>query len=168
VIAFAQEQFQAHTAHIELSAVVRYPWHPAYGKQIEIHYREMRRGEDVFVCTVAADAGVVIPAWMFDAVQCVHMTAGAPRVSLEALKELQSILTELRVDPALETSDIVASEVFDAEVKTARCEVTAAPAVDCVCAEGNSMTSQSGGGRRTSRGTAASGRSRGREKRGTK
>jgi len=46
-------------------------------------------------------------------------------------------------------------------------QATAAPAVECVCAEGNYITSQSSRGRRTAGGTAALGRLRGREQRGT-
>jgi hypothetical protein len=32
----------------------------AHGSQIHVHYREKREGEEVFVCTIANDAAVVV------------------------------------------------------------------------------------------------------------
>jgi hypothetical protein len=59
-------------------------------------YRERRGDEEVFVCVIADDAGVVIPAWMFDSVVCSGMTIGERRASIVALREVRRIVDEIR------------------------------------------------------------------------
>jgi hypothetical protein len=62
-----------------------YPWHSAFDTEIDVAYEERRRGERVYVCVLANDSGVVIPAWMFDPAACAGLKLGAPRVCVAAL-----------------------------------------------------------------------------------
>jgi len=52
---------------------VHYAWHPAFGSEVDVLYREARRGEDVHVCVRPDGSGVVIPSWMFDSARCGSM-----------------------------------------------------------------------------------------------
>jgi hypothetical protein len=63
-------------------------------------YREVRRGELVFVCAMPDRSGELIPAWMFDAAVCGRFRTGSPQVSLEALDFLRVILDEIGLDRA--------------------------------------------------------------------
>ena len=71
-------------------AVVHYRWHPQFGTEVTIAYREHRRGEDVAVFEIPDRSRTVLPAWMLDAGVCATMTDGRPRASLDSLFELHS------------------------------------------------------------------------------
>lgn len=79
---------------------MHYPWHPKCGIDVEVQYREARRGESVCVCRVDDDTSEVIPAWMFDPSACGAMQLGARQASLEALEHVRVILHELGFDRA--------------------------------------------------------------------
>jgi hypothetical protein len=106
----ARRQVPGHSAHFAFGAWVHYPWHPAQGQEIVIHYREKRAGEEVFVCTVADEASVVIPAWMFDRAACARMQLGDRRVSIAALQQLRELLRELQCASHVAQSVTVSSE----------------------------------------------------------
>jgi hypothetical protein len=72
-----------------------YPWHPAFGTDVDVLYEEQRRGEIVYVCLLPDDTGVVIPKWMFSAAAVSRVGVGAPRASLRALVDARAILTEV-------------------------------------------------------------------------
>ena len=80
------------------SRTVVYPWHPFYGKAVEINGERNRRGTIVYVCTSdGSDAGAVmeVPAWMFDpAVCCLLRSADHARVHVGALRALQVLLNQ--------------------------------------------------------------------------
>jgi len=107
---------------------VHYPWHPAHGRELDVQYREVRRGEVAFVCVMSDGSGQTIPAWAFDAAACAGMTLGTPRVSLQALDHLRAILREVGSDPAAaatieppqESADAAATapDVVDGNVAT--------------------------------------------------
>jgi len=97
---------------------VHYRWHPARGAEIEVHYRERRGGEEVYVCTVAQDAGVVIPAWMFDSSLCASMVLGTRRVAAPALRELRTLVDELVGARLVVSSGRVAPEASDEQGPT--------------------------------------------------
>jgi CubicO group peptidase (beta-lactamase class C family) len=60
-------QVSAHYAHIAFRAQVHYPWYPAKGVEVTVHYREKRGGQQALVRSFPdAIAAVVIPAGMFD------------------------------------------------------------------------------------------------------
>jgi hypothetical protein len=65
---------------------VHYRWHPQFGTEIRIAYREQRRGEDVVVFETPNCSRTVLPAWMLDASVCATMTIGPPRAALYALR----------------------------------------------------------------------------------
>jgi hypothetical protein len=44
------------SAHVPFPARVYYPWHPASGTDVAVHYREVRRGERVLIFRGADDA----------------------------------------------------------------------------------------------------------------
>ena len=77
---------------------MHYPWHPSFGKSVEVVYREQRKGEQVAICTTTQGANLVIPAWMLDAEACVGMTLGSRRASLGALLDLRRVLDVLGSD----------------------------------------------------------------------
>ena len=89
-----------------------------FRSDITVHYREKRGKHEVFVCTFAQDAGVVIPAWMFDAAYCATLTLGDRRSSILALKELRELLDEMRAEPPTATPGIVAAEGSDVTPKS--------------------------------------------------
>ncbi len=72
-----------------------YPWHPAFGKHIDVIYQEKRRGESVYVVVLPNDSGATIPVWMCDPGTCAKMTLGHPHINVRSLEELRAILTEL-------------------------------------------------------------------------
>lgn len=109
-------QFEAHSAHVLFRAVVHYPWHPAHGSTIDVHYREKRGGEDVLVCTLPnAAAAVVVPAWMFDRALCSRLTLGPRRASVPALREVRAVIDEVRSAKPTGSSGIVRPEEIDGE-----------------------------------------------------
>jgi len=95
-----------HSAHVAFHARVHYPWHAAFGGEIEVLYEELRRDERVYVCMRPNDSTVVIPAWMCESAACANMKLGKPRASVAALEDVRVILTELgfhRCSTATET-----------------------------------------------------------------
>jgi hypothetical protein len=77
---------------------VRYRWHPQFGSEIQIAYREHRRSEEVVVFASPDRSRTVLPAWMLDANACGAMTIGSPRVEISALLELRVLLTAMGFD----------------------------------------------------------------------
>ena len=77
---------------------MHYPWHPGFQQELEVLYREARRGETVFVCRMPDGSGEVVASWMFDAAACAGMAIGPPRVSVAALVELRALLDGLGSD----------------------------------------------------------------------
>ncbi|WP_437896176.1 hypothetical protein [Sorangium sp. So ce124] len=71
-------------------------------------YREKRGGEEAFVCVFADDAGVVIPAWIFDRAACSEMTLGVRRVSIAALREARRLVDEIQSPTPIASSGRVA------------------------------------------------------------
>jgi hypothetical protein len=106
-------QFEVHSAHVAFRAEVHHRSHPAYGAAIDVLYREKRGSGEVFVCTIADEAAVVVPAWMFDRAFCSRMTLGDRRASVEGLCGVRSILDAIRAAKPGESSGTVPSEVSD-------------------------------------------------------
>ncbi len=76
--------------------VVLYPWHPFYGKPVEI-LRSRRKGRFfAHSCRPIGSTQVPqeVPIWMFDERQCKQCTAGdRPSVDAAALADLAAIFT---------------------------------------------------------------------------
>jgi len=79
-----------------------------------VQYREVRRGEVVFVCVMPDRTGEVIPAWMFDPAACARMALGLPRVAVEALEQVRAILREVGFDGGAVARDERPQERSDA------------------------------------------------------
>lgn len=86
--------------------MIRYPWHPFAGIEIVI-LREFktnpRTGHGGMLCCLVgkeANGGVLVPLWMFDEVACSAMhLSEQPRVSLDALFKLRTLLRDARSGP---------------------------------------------------------------------
>jgi hypothetical protein len=97
------------------AARIHYAWHPAFDKEVEVQYRESRRGETVRVCVMEDQSGLVIPDWMFDRSKCASFTIGAPRVSIPAIVDLRALLTEIGFDRHPARPDVPPQEKIDAK-----------------------------------------------------
>lgn len=115
--------------------MVRYQWHPDFGRDVVIRYRERRRGEQVFVCVGANDTSEVIPAWMFDAAVCANQKLDVPQVNLAALEDLRGLLSALASDPAVTTKQVSTRETPHEKQQTNGYHQTGV-APDCVATSG--------------------------------
>lgn len=50
--AFRPTASRSSSAHVAFRAGVHYRWPPAHGRTSDVHYRDKRGGEEVFVCTL--------------------------------------------------------------------------------------------------------------------
>lgn len=82
--------------HITRLQEVCYPWHPWFGRVVNIRDVLTQRHQTVFHCRPEPDDGrkaLAIPTWMFDrAVYCMMQLAPTPHVSGEALGQLAALL----------------------------------------------------------------------------
>jgi hypothetical protein len=78
------------------SPVVRYPWHPWFGRQVTIRWIRKRAGITVFGCTAddESDRPVLeIPQWMCESGACTGMCVEtSARVDCGALRTLRTLL----------------------------------------------------------------------------
>src|SRR5207248_2460728 len=86
-------QITRHSAYRSQSVVVHYRWHPLHGQRLRVRQRLGRRGEQIVHLEVRSDVSWEIPVWMCDASICAAMSIGSPQISIEALNELRSTLT---------------------------------------------------------------------------
>lgn len=122
----------------------------------------------MFVCTIAEDAGVIIPAWMFDAALCSRMTLGTRRASIVALRELRSIVDEIRSAFPTGSSGTVASEESDDKIKIPRAKTSASCPPDGarISDEGATRCATADGGRRAAQSSPSSSGARSQRERG--
>jgi len=73
---------------------IHYRWHPLYGRKVRIRDSEQRGSGCVVHVDDGSGAVTVVSAWMSDAVVCVSMKLGEPRVAVAALRELHNLLGE--------------------------------------------------------------------------
>lgn len=161
-------QAPGHSAHVAFRAKVHYPWHPARGSEVEVRYREKRGGEEVFFCPNADDVAIAIPAWMFDRPICSRMKLGARRTSLAALRELRSMLDELRSPTPITSSGRVASEESDGEQNRPMVSASASRTTvgDRVSKDRRTRSKAKERSRRAAQSSASASRERGKQKRG--
>jgi len=169
---FFRRQFEGHSAHVAFRVEVHYPWHAAYGREVDVHYREKRGGEEVFVCTLPnAGAAVVVPAWMFDRAFCSGLKLGVRRVSTAALRDALSMVDEIRSAKPTGSSGTVLSEDSDGKTK-----LGAGPIVKDAGADGDLVPDQGAPsrsedtkrGRRSPRASSAGSCTRQRRRRGAR
>jgi hypothetical protein len=90
-----QVQSPSHCAHIGQTVVIKYRWHPLYGREVRRQYSEHRAsGEVVHVETDPGNV-IVVPAWMLDPIVCGGMRLGDPHLDLVALQDLDRLLVAL-------------------------------------------------------------------------
>ena len=85
----------SHNAYRISAVTVYYPWHPLRGQTLVVHRRVRdRRGDTVF-CRLPDGIVTAIPVWMTDPAAA-DIVLGPPQVSVDALIELQDLLTTLK------------------------------------------------------------------------
>jgi hypothetical protein len=83
-----------HSAHIGQEVEVHYRWHPLYGRRLRAQHSEQRASGRVIHVEVAPGIVTILPDWMVDASVCAGMALGAPRISMDALRDLRLLLLE--------------------------------------------------------------------------
>ena len=86
----------SHTAHYHGKVTVFYPWHPLFGKELEVaHYQDNEKG--LFIkCKMPDDTWVMMSQWMTDEQYCKSMKeVETPTLSILALENLSSLLKRL-------------------------------------------------------------------------
>ena len=84
-----------HSAYGFRFATVAYPWHPLFGRTLQVS--PFRRGK-ALTCIYTnerPDLCRELPNWMFDADYCSGMTLGPPEISIDGLNELGAVLASL-------------------------------------------------------------------------
>jgi hypothetical protein len=101
---------------------VHYPHHPLFGKRVKHQGVDRRKGGAVAHIETAPGIFIVIQTWMLDPIACAGMKIGEPRVSLNALIDLVSLLTAQGARESSSTAKAVIDEVPDevANAKSAR------------------------------------------------
>lgn len=84
-----------HSAYSFRSATVAYPWHPLFGRTLQVS--PFRRGK-ALTCihtNERPDLCRELPNWMFDPGYCSGMMLGPPEISVDGLNELSAVLMSL-------------------------------------------------------------------------
>ncbi len=81
-----------HSAYRSQFVVVAYPWHPLHGQRVRVYSRQGRAGRQILYIEVQPGLSREIPAWMCDAAVCAAITSGSPRIAVDALTELRTVL----------------------------------------------------------------------------
>ena len=99
-------EFNTHKTDIP---VVRYPWHPWFGRQVIIRWIRKRAGITILGCTAddESDRPVLeIPQWMFESGactgMCVETSARVDCATLRTLKTLLERVVRFQQESALE------------------------------------------------------------------
>ncbi len=85
-----------HSAYSLRFARISYPWHPLFGRSLQIS--PFRRGKDLkcIYTEERPDLCRELPNWMFDEAYCGGMTLGPPEIGIEGLHDLGKLLASLR------------------------------------------------------------------------
>ena len=95
-----------HSAYRFGSAVIAYPWHPLHGQKLSVVRRRGTRGTEVIDVEVQPGVSRELPAWMTDEAACAGMSLGPAQVSVAALNELRTVLSQHSTPSSrLESSD---------------------------------------------------------------
>ena len=74
---------------------VEYPWHPLFGRRLRVREGGRRGRFDIVLVEDRPGRLRELPRWMCDPSACARMDLGPPRVALEALLKLASVLQEV-------------------------------------------------------------------------
>jgi hypothetical protein len=93
-VAAANGHHASISAHIGQEVEVHYRWHPLYGRRLRVQHSEQRVSGRVIHVEVEPGTVTILPDWMVDASVCAGMALGAPRISMDALRELRRLLSD--------------------------------------------------------------------------
>ena len=85
----------SHNAYRISAVTVYYPWHPLRGQTLVVHRRVRDRRADTVFCRLPDGIVTAIPVWMTDPAAA-DIVLGPPQVAVDALIELQDLLTTLK------------------------------------------------------------------------
>ena len=87
-----------HSAYNVRTARIAYPWHPLFGKTLQVSPH--RRGKDLqcIYTEERPDLSRELPTWMFDESYCAGMTLGEARISIEGLNKFAAALEAFSED----------------------------------------------------------------------
>ena len=103
--------------------MVRYRWHPLYGRRVRRIQSERRASGELVHVELTPGAVTILPAWKLDAVYCASLKVGAPQVSLAALCSLRELLIACESRLVSADGNIVTQEAQDGSAVTARTKV---------------------------------------------
>ena len=87
---------KSHTAHYHGSVTVHYPWHPLFGKALEVGYYQDNENGALLKCKTPDGIWMMVPQWMTDKQSCMSMKeVETPNISIIALQNLSSLLKRL-------------------------------------------------------------------------
>jgi hypothetical protein len=84
-----------HSAYELVLTTVEYPWHPLFGRRLRVREGARRGRFDIVLVEDRPGRLRELPRWMCDPSACARMDLGPPRVALEALVKLASVLREV-------------------------------------------------------------------------
>ncbi len=89
---------QRHTTQEQpFEVIVEYPFHPLYGKRIIVNRRTVHGGLVHFASEGPDGCRALLPAWMTEPGAAALSVVEMPRLSLDALRELSSLVRTLPV-----------------------------------------------------------------------
>ncbi len=84
-----------HSAYEPVLTTGEYPWHPLSGRRLRVREGGRRGRFDIVLVEDQPGRLRELPRWMCDPVACAGMDIGPPRVALDALLKLASVLQEM-------------------------------------------------------------------------
>jgi hypothetical protein len=107
---FCPEQSQGYSTRVEQEVEIHYRWHALFGRPVRRLYAERRARGDVVLVEGEPGVAVLVSAWMLDPAACAGMRLGGPHASIEALVDLDRLLTEHGLRRSLDGDNDVARE----------------------------------------------------------
>src|SRR2546421_9095594 len=84
----------SHNAHIFETVTVYYRWHPLFGHSLRVFQHKKGQSGERTICQLVDGSMLTIPSWMLTP-ECAQLSFGPPQISVEALIELQHLLSTL-------------------------------------------------------------------------
>ena len=100
--------------------MVRYRWHPLYGKRVRRIQSEQRASGELVHVELTPGIVTILPAWKLDPIYCAGLKVGAPQVSLAALCTVHELLIACESRFVSADGNIVTQEAQDGSTVTAR------------------------------------------------
>jgi hypothetical protein len=133
-----------HSTHKTAKGKVAYRWHPLFGKKVPVIRRTLVEGKEYVHIEMRGNFSRELPSWMLDDAICSRMDTGAPRLSIDGLRELAEVLrADLVALPSVSKAKSGHEEKSNHSTGTKACTAT------LVC-RGNGTSSNSSRGPRRS------------------